>query len=59
MKNKQQALNILAEIQDWNNGDWHSYVNYGEVPFDGTFVFRSRQKKIQELEKILLTLVSE
>lgn len=55
MKNrKQQILNILAEIEGWNNGDRETFILQGDgtVPFDGTGCFAARQKKINELRKL-------
>ena len=61
MDKNQQALNILAEIEAWTDGDRQALVesnggNFGggNVPFDGTFVFVARQKKINELKKLLM-----
>lgn len=47
------ARNILDEMNGWNSGDLDSYKKYNEVPFDGTFVFAARKKKIDELIKIV------
>jgi hypothetical protein len=47
------ARNILTEMEGWNSGDQDCYEQYGEVPFDGMFVFSARNKKIKELVKII------
>lgn len=52
----QEILNIIAEIEGWTDGDQDSFKRFGEVPFDGNFVFVARKKKIAELKAALKKL---
>ena len=46
------AAPILEEIIIWNAGDWETYLEWGDVGFDGSFVFQARQAKINQLRDI-------
>lgn len=52
----QDLLNILAEVEGWNEGDADSFKRFGEVPIDGSFVFSARRKKITELKQKIQSL---
>ena len=54
-KNLPQALNALNEIKGWNDSDMYLFMADGHVTF-ALSTFKSRQKKIKELETILLSL---
>lgn len=43
---------IIAEIEHWNEQDKEAFSE-SVVPFDGTFVFAARQRKLQQLRKLL------
>lgn len=53
MNNKTEILQLIEEIENWNVGDHMTFIEHGEVTFDGAFVFKARQKKINELKKLL------
>lgn len=48
----QEILNIIAEIEGWNQQDRNRFKD-GAVDFDGTFVFVARQKKIARLKELV------
>lgn len=50
-------LEIIGEIEQWNSGDEEVFVKYGEVSFDGSFVFKARQKRLTALKKELNKLL--
>ena len=59
----QEINNVIAEIEGWTNGDLDALkqsngngFGAGEVPFDGTFVFAARQKKINNLKELVKKL---
>jgi sugar lactone lactonase YvrE len=43
---------LIEEIENWNDQD-KARFNDGAVDFDGTFVFASRKKKIQQLRTLI------
>lgn len=51
MKNK--IIQLINEIENWNAGDRETFDKYGEVPFDGRFVFQARQAKINKLRGLI------
>lgn len=50
-----EILTLIQEINDWNEGDRETFVQVddGSVPFDGTFVFAARQRKIDKLKQLV------
>jgi hypothetical protein len=48
----EEIRKILEEMERWNSQDKEAFDD-GMVPFDGTFVFAARQKKIQQLKELL------
>lgn len=52
----EKILALVAEINDWTDGDQEAFNKLGEVPIDGNFVFVARKKKIAELKAALKKL---
>lgn len=49
-----EILTLIQEINDWNEGDRDHYnQDTGTCDFDGTFVFSSRQRKIEKLKQLV------
>ena len=51
-----EILDLINEIENWNSGDKETFNRFGEVPFDGVFVFQARQAKLNQLRGMLKKL---
>jgi len=51
-----KILELLEEIEIWNDGDQDTFKQVGELPIDGNFVFVTRKKTINKLKKLLVEL---
>ena len=54
-----RILELVTEIENWNDGDKETFNRHGEVPFDGVFVFSARQVRLTELRKELKRLLKQ
>ena len=50
---KQQILELIAEIENWNAGDRRSFHSNGEVPMDAA-TLEARDKTIKQLKALPL-----
>jgi hypothetical protein len=51
-----KILELLDEIEIWNDGDKDTFNRAGELLIDGNFVFVNRKKTINKLKKLLVEL---
>ena len=54
-----RILELITEIENWNDGDKETFNRFGEVPFDGVFVFNARQVRLTELRNELKKLLKK
>ena len=54
-----RILEIITEIENWNDGDKETFNRHGEVPFDGSIVFTARQVRLTELRNELKKLLKK
>ena len=54
MKNKDEIIQLVNEILEWNEGDIDSLKHYGECPLDEDCV-KVRKKTIKKLKKLLVS----